>query len=66
LSKGQDTLGKYRNKVRADSCAALPDRHRFWQDRDMSTVPALALEHVLNLMMIKTTRVTHVGHVPNT
>jgi len=48
----------------ADSCAALPDRNRFRQDRDMST--ALALEHVLNLVMITTTRMRHVGHVPNT
>ena len=50
----------------ADSCAALPDRNRFLQDTDMSTVPALALDHVLNLMMIKTMRMRHAEHVPNT
>jgi hypothetical protein len=49
-----------------DSCSGLPDRYRFQQDRDMSTVPTLALQHVLNLVMIKTIRMRHVGHVPDT
>jgi len=65
VEQGASYTWKVRNKVTADSCAALPDRNTFQQDRDASTVLALALEHILNLVKIKPTRMRHVGQVPN-
>lgn len=62
LSNGVSYTLKVQEQVMAHICAGLPDRNRIRQERYMSTIPALALEHVLNIVMIKTTTIRHVRH----